>query len=736
MHGDFIAYWVPNYKYILDTVKSGHVPFWQPYSYLGLPEIFKVELVLFYPLTWLLLIFNIVFNPQIDITILGKSLEMMQYVNLLIGSMGMYMLLKKIFRINLFAAFFGGLIFTFSIYITTQLGDLSSLPGKLYLPWILFFLYYFLQSSSPKRYTLLVLVNYTILSFGYPYNYVYFFIVELSFALFFGFKKTLLVCIALVNSILLAGYFLLPNLHVLSQSSRGMASNVVDPLFHLRNAFIPTKLVNIFNPQVFANLYDKNDPNLLFSMGGLGWGVIPLIFLVIGFASFKKGHLNIWVILTFLFGIIISFGGYLNVPGFLGILLPFLDKFRSHAQALSLTFFTGVILISIGIDSVINGYKNNKILFFLWQVAALLVVFLLLMPFSCKDCGPGLHDAGVSYARSTALLVIGLILVSIYMRIRSRILIICCVFITLFEFSLYANSVPFLRMPTSYGSYYEPNRLIVEYPSNDNMFRYIFAENQYIYNTSFLKVFNREGYETVPSSSYNALVRFGQSKTLQFTNTKYFITPTTPEQNIKNGLDVLSFVKKIDPSDHPNETYYGSVDGLPYLSLQKKYPYYVYKINDYYARFFVPERVLPCEAESCFSKDDPKVKSFAKNLDSNVFNQDASAVRIVIQEYLSDKIKLSVDTKRKTFITSSEIWDKGWSLSINGNHSRLYDTNGGFRGFIAPPGRSTILMNYSPPYFLEGLFVTLVGILIILIIHGKIKILQTISSKITAAVSR
>jgi Flp pilus assembly protein TadB len=83
-------------------------------------------------------------------------------------------MLKKIFKTSTTAAFSGGLIFVLSFYVTIQGGDISSLPGKLLLPWIVLCVIGFIKRKTWLNYLLLVFVNYIIFALGYPYNYVYF----------------------------------------------------------------------------------------------------------------------------------------------------------------------------------------------------------------------------------------------------------------------------------------------------------------------------------------------------------------------------------------------------------------------------------------------------------------------------------------------------------------------------------------------------------------------------------
>lgn len=711
MHSDFIAYWVPHYKFILDELIQGKIPLWQPYSYLGVPELFKLELVFFYPPTWIVLLINIFFNRDLNLTFIGKSLELMQYFNLVMGAMGMYLLLKKNFNLHSLVAFGGGMVFVLSQYITIQSGDLSSLPGKLLLPWLTLLLLNFIDKQSFKNYFAVVCANILLFTLGYPYNFVYFFLAQAGLAAFFGPKKFFYTGVALVNAALLAGFLLFPNWHILSQSFRGVTSSIDDPFFHFRYALIPTKIISIFNPLVFGSLHDKRDPLQLFSMGMLTWGVIPLIFLCIGFVHLKLTKLSTWFVLLFIFGIIISLGGYLNAPYLLGLIFPVIEKFRSHLQLLSLTFFAGTVILSQGMDATLKGEKSTKTVLFLWQLAVLTLVMFFWLPFVCKECTTAYNDVMITFTRSVILLIIGLVLFHLTLQTKKIIFIVVGLIITLFESSFYAYHIPYLRMETSYSDYYQPNSLLIERSSNDNLFRYQFNENQFVYNTSFLKIFNTQGYETVPYQAYYSLSRFGEEKMLQFTNTKYLVTT---EENKEKKLPSLKLIKTIIPSEHPDEVFYGTVDGLVYFSPQENLPYYIYEVTNYLPRFFVPKKVVSCPNEKCYEKENPVELTYVTEGGIDITNPSENDVIINILSYEPNEIILEVTSPTDTFIASSEIWDKGWSVVINDKKSSLYNTSNGFRGFLVPSGKSTVTMTYFPPLLFMGLGVSAVGILMLL----------------------
>lgn len=89
---------------------------------------------------------------------------------------------------------------------------------------------------------------------------------------------------------------------------------------------------------------------------------------------------------------------------------------------------------------------------------------------------------------------------------------------------------------------------------------------------------------------------------------------------------------------------------------------------------------------------------------------------IQIKSYSPNTITLNVSTPCDTYLVSSEVWYPGWTAYVDGKKTGILRSNISFRTVFIPKGNHTVLMTYSPGIFVFGLFVSLVsfGILIIL----------------------
>ncbi|OGK20797.1 hypothetical protein A3C98_02655 [Candidatus Roizmanbacteria bacterium RIFCSPHIGHO2_02_FULL_37_15] len=704
--GDFSAFWIPNYRFVLESIKSGILPFWQPYSFLGVPGIFHPGYAFFYPVLWLIFLLNLILNPSIQINFLGKSLELYQYLHLLIGAIGIYYLVRKRVNLSQIASFSAGFIYTFSLFSISSIGDAQSLQGRMYLPWIIFFLLNFIQNTSFKNFLLLVLINFILLSLGYPHYVIYFFYAQLGLALFYGIKPFLKTGFALLNSVLLSGFFLLPQLSIFIQASR-FSDAASNPNFHTQFAPIGTFIINMLIPQG------------IYSGSVLFWGTIPFIFLIIGLFSLKNSKLNNWLVAIFLLSMILSLGGYLNVPQILGGFPFFIDKLRTHGQILVLSFFAGTIFISYGVEKAINGLKGNKTYLSLWLFYFLLIISMLLLPFISKNYLVEQKELLINLGRMLILFGSGLVICQLASLQKNKTLIIIALLITLFEFYFYYSRIEYLKIGIDYQKYFARNSLIPEIPNKDNLFRYIFSENQFAYNTAYLKVFQYLGYDPTPYGGVYNLARFGDPKGLEIANVKYAVSA----QYLANSENP-KLIKTINPADYPDETFVSSMLGYSGWTPKSKNIHYIYQYQNYLPRFFIPKKVKKCSNEDCWKEENPPDLVFVKDVDINLKNPVAKVVSIKIDSYSPNEIKLTANTPLDTFIASSETFDKGWRLKINNKKSDIYNVMNGFRGFILPEGRSNVKLYFIPHNLILGIALTVIGLITMYLIFRNKKMLK------------
>jgi len=711
--GDFLVYWYPHYPFILKSLKAGYLPLWNPYSVLGIPELFKAEMGFFYPPLTLSIIFNYIFNPSINLNIVGKSLEIINYLHIFIGMYGTFLFSRKVLKLNFIAAIFGGLVYAFSPFGLS--GFLSLIPsiGNMLFPMLMYSCYIYLEDTKNiKKYLFLIFLNFCIFTLGDPYLYLYYAIAQGLMALIcFDFKSFFPLGIAYINSLLLAGILMLPNFYMLTQSYR---SGGVSNGFSQAYSFFPTRIIAMFDPLIYTDYLVNSDKNTLFSWSFLAFGALPLIMIVVGLSNFINKKVNIFLIALLVFGGLYMLNAFSGLPELLSNVLSYIRNFRSHPKIVPWVMFALSCFASQGLYWLMQSKKLTLKLEYAIPIfiGSIMLATFIIVPV-CPNCLQDNSQLILNIYRGLIFLGIYYMLIKIYNKTDNKQLIVIAIIVFILEMHYFYTKIPALDFKTSYKKYFGKNSLIYDNPNKDELFRYSFEENQFQYGTlSLNNTFSNNGYESAALKPYYTIGRLGFMKTMEYSNVKYLISI---RQNLDKTYPGLKYIKDTGPLEKPKETFISSIPNYPYWTNESTNTHYIYEVKNFIPRFFVPKKVISCKKTDCISSENPPEivisKDIKKDLD-NVFSENGN---IRIKAYTPNKIELEINTSNPTFIASSEILSKGWEIKINNESSRFYDVSDGFRGFIVPTGNSTIIMNYVPPYIATGIVCTILGILGILL---------------------
>ncbi|CAN5450575.1 hypothetical protein BH09CHL1_BH09CHL1_09240 [soil metagenome] len=91
-----------------------------------------------------------------------------------------------------------------------------------------------------------------------------------------------------------------------------------------------------------------------------------------------------------------------------------------------------------------------------------------------------------------------------------------------------------------------------------------------------------------------------------------------------------------------------------------------------------------------------------------------------VTSFESERIELQVNAASDGLVVLSEIYDKGWSATVDGKSSKVYAVDGAFRGIAVGAGEHTIVLRYDPPSLKIGLILSLVSTLAMLVAFGYV----------------
>jgi len=89
---------------------------------------------------------------------------------------------------------------------------------------------------------------------------------------------------------------------------------------------------------------------------------------------------------------------------------------------------------------------------------------------------------------------------------------------------------------------------------------------------------------------------------------------------------------------------------------------------------------------------------------------------VVIEEYDSDTVVLTVKTSCSGLLVLSDVWYPGWRATVNDRSVPIYPTNIALRGVPVESGRSLVVMTYEPASFRFGLLIAAIALLAVAVV--------------------
>ncbi|MFN8490724.1 MAG: YfhO family protein [Caldilineaceae bacterium] len=122
--GDILRYFYPYRDYASAVLRSGHLPLWNPYIFLGTPFLANPQAAVLYPFHWLLLWFSVTqqiyWSAALHTWLLG---------------LGGYYLLRH-WKLGVWASLTGGIVLAGSGFYGGMLGHINQMEGAAWLPWV------------------------------------------------------------------------------------------------------------------------------------------------------------------------------------------------------------------------------------------------------------------------------------------------------------------------------------------------------------------------------------------------------------------------------------------------------------------------------------------------------------------------------------------------------------------------------------------------------------------------
>jgi hypothetical protein len=133
---DPITYSYPNRLFAASSIRSGEVPLWNPYLFMGVPFVANIQTAVFYPL-------NVLFYLLPVTTAYNFSI----ILHIFLAGLFMYLFARFSLELKPFSSFISAVVFMFSGFFSAQVGHLEQINTSAWIP----LLFLFIDKSFKKR---------------------------------------------------------------------------------------------------------------------------------------------------------------------------------------------------------------------------------------------------------------------------------------------------------------------------------------------------------------------------------------------------------------------------------------------------------------------------------------------------------------------------------------------------------------------------------------------------------
>jgi hypothetical protein len=714
---------------VVQDLKKGNIPLWNPYNFSGAPLLANFQSQVFYPLT---LIYFIL--PQIS------AWTVMVISQPILGSIFMYLFATEI-GLTSGAALFAAFLFNFSSFANIWMEFTTVWHTILWLPLLLYFVE---RSVKQKKLTLwqqllFMFALFSSITGGHPQDFIntfLFFIIYMVVRIFTikgltNKEKMLFVLnpfsIIITIPFCLASPQLLPTIELFKNSARVTH----DYVFIINNLIVQLwQLPLLFVQDFYGNPATKSNIFGDYILKTLSIGVTGFIFVITTLFTRKRTwHKTFFVVGTLLILLLTVRNPISEL--FYHYPIPLLST-GTPTRVLFVLMLSLSILAGIGFDEVLQlkKYIPSKALLLVWFIFGILWFIVLKHP---GVAGVVLSPTAISTMKramifSTALagFVSIVISASFYRKNILYIVIVICIGELFYSFTKFNSSVPPLFV-------FPQNNLMSFLKSQPGINRYWgygtgqieanFASQEHLFSPDGTDPLNLGWYNKFIQSSTDGHIANSFTRT---TRSDAKILPGYGETELPSNeyrlrvMDALGVKFILDRVENPKDN--------------RTFPENRYKIiwrqDDWIVLenlLAAPRIFLTSDVRGYSGEDDFEKQFFAPSFNPGktvllqsadfknlpVLHESSGSASLV--SYTPERIDMQVWSDSQKFLYMSDTYDTGWVVLVDDKQTRVYKTNYAFRGIIVPRGQSKISFLYRPKSFTAGVAVGLIGIISLII---------------------
>ncbi|MDQ1266112.1 MAG: hypothetical protein QG635_1264 [Bacteroidota bacterium] len=711
---DFTEYVYPTQTFAARESASGVMPFWNPYTFTGMPFLADLQAGFFYPFNRIMSFF-----VRSDGTLPVLVLELLIMLHFFIAQLAMYRLLRH-WKASAWASVIGALSYSFSLLMVCHVIHPMIIEHLAWFPLVVSFFHKGLELRSFRQVIGAgLLLGMSMLS-GHPQMTLYEALFLIFMALWWfvaglmkkeltGKKLVKFIICAILPLVIAAGIFsvqYLPSKELAELSQRAESSYQKSSEGSLEFKQIYTALM----PKLFGFVDGAGDKSIPYHLTitkpdgaevqapyynywetSFYFGIAAIILGLFGAAIKIKDRTAAFLAAAGIFGFLFALGS----NGFIFPLfynLPLFGTFRNPTRMMFYFVFALSALSAFGFDALWAQLKNKKTFIRLIAVSSIIAFFGILIStgaLSSIFSAPEQVKPAVQSAGTLGLFMI--IAIAIIMILMNKGLLktefggVIIIIITIIDLNIAGasfnegtqNPEDVYKLDTKTLETFKPNP-----PRN------IFRINSRMYNPSYMALQRNQGLVSgiMTIEGYNPLI-------LQR------VMPPLRSRDEVNEMYNVKYQIDMDPSA-----------GKPGFTERTSYFQRAWLVHK--AVVANPDSVKNLMLNSNFNFKEIAVLEEKPGL--NLPKEPAAGVtsdRVECLEYKSNAFKYRVQTQSAGLLCFSEIWYPAWAAYIDGKPVKVHRANYCFRAVEVPQGNHEIVMKYESSSFYTGLFITIFTLL-------------------------
>lgn len=698
---DFIYQYYPTRVFAAASMAGGAIPFWNPYTFGGMPFLADIQnTVLYAPY----LLFPLVANSSIFLF----AVEYSVVGHYLLAGWGAYLLARHL-ELNRFPSVVAASAFMLSGFLVTHAIHMTFISTASWLPLAAWLLLRLTQRRQWRCVPPLALVLGLSIFAGSPqiFYFVFLFVgglflFELVRAMREGgaWRRTagkllVLFAAAAVLGIGLAAVQLLPTMELAPQTYRAAITFEKSAEGSIRwaqlfTAIVP-KLFGVSNAAGFH--YLGPEPYFQYWETCFYLGIPTLLLAAAGIASLRGKPAFSFLFGTVVVTLLIALGSNFFLHEVLFAVLPGYSKFRDPARIVLLYSLAMSLLAGLGAQTLLHGEEHRRrraALVASLTAGVFLVVLILINAGAFADALPfltNIHVAAVVEAEVTkaiVLTVLGGVLCIFGMRAGTPALLVVPALLLLWFVDIYlfgAEQNTGTIDPRAYFASSAPLVRQLQKEGTKELFRLNSRDRNYMLtdrNQGMVdRVFLLEGYTPL------ALVN---------------VAP--PETSAEASLDLQNVKYRIQLDNARQQ-----------MSMMER--------TTYMPRAYWVGNIRSCrnldEAAAALA-DNPRAYRTGAVVEGEVpFAQQPTtqpAVPFHFASYRQNSMEGTIDAPSQGVVVFSEVFYPGWTATVDGVEQGIVRTNGSQRGVFVGPGHHEIRLQFLPMSFLIGGAITLVCLVV------------------------